>query len=120
MSFRLNGVAVEYCAENADSGWSRVVGGIPTTKVEPLPGSDSAVVLWDFMHDTDRSFDNLVCIDVRGNVVWTARTPAHQVADAFVSFDIEPDGTLLAHTWSGYLLHINADTGQTISSEFAK
>lgn len=120
MNFQLRDGSVEYSRAPGTLGWKRFIAGIPATRVVNLAGSNSAIVLWDPMHEKDRRFDNLIRIDASGQIVWNAQTPPQQPSDAFTSFDIGGDGKLTARTWSGYVLEIDLTTGRTLGSSFAK
>lgn len=65
----------------------------------------------------DSKFYNLIRVSPEGHCLWTAKLPADP--DTFVAVRLEGD-RLIAHTWSGFSLHLNPITGQTIEQEFVK
>ena len=82
-----------------------------------LPGADQ-LVLYGFSAPED----------VRGAIVrlhptqrrrWTARPPAGDAPDAFVSMTLQA-GAIVADTWQGQRVHIDMETGAILGSAFVK
>jgi len=93
--------------------------GLPVEEVQAIPGTDTAVVLLDYMAQPSGSFENLISVDYQGAVVWRAQLPSGSSTDAYVSFDLEGD-QLIAHAWSGHRVILDAATGQIRDSKFTK
>ena len=64
-----------------------------------------------------RVFENLICIDVAGNVVWKAKLPS--MPDMFVEVSTTNDG-LWANSFSCWKMWLDPDTGAILRSEFTK
>lgn len=98
--------------------WHGAPLGCPVETVEYIPDSDRAVVLLDYMCGRPTGpYQNLICVDCKGEVVWCAQLPTN--TDAYVSFDLRGD-ELLANSWSGYRVHVDIATGQLLESKFTK
>ena len=69
-------------------------------QVEAIGDSGRALVLLDCMA-APGSIENLVCVDGAGRIVWRARLPTSDSADAYVSFQLT-DNHILANSWSGH------------------
>ena len=62
-------------------------------------------------------FQNLYCLHVDGSKIWEAQLPGFP--DAFSAARMDKN-VLCANTMSGYLLHLNASTGQETNRWFTK
>ena len=98
--------------------WRGKPDGFPAKAVLPLPGSDDAVVLLDHMAGP-KNFANLIRLAPDGRVLWRLAPPEGSTNDAYVDLRWRGD-QLLANSWSGYLVRIDAASGQMTSSEFVK
>ncbi len=98
--------------------WKGKPDGFPATAIVPLPNSDDAIVLLDYMAGP-KNFANLFRITPDGRVVWRAAPPESSTSDAYVEVRWRGD-TFLANSWSGYLVQIDLETGKPSSSEFVK
>lgn len=76
------------------------------------------IILLDMAASKKATFENLLCIDRAGRVVWKAKLPKSN--DAFVSFQMEADGLLHANTWSGYRVTLDPLTGKLQQQKFVK
>ena len=62
-------------------------------------------------------FQNLYCIRGDGSKIWEAQLPGFPDAISAARMD---ENVLYANTMSGYLLHLNANTGQETNRWFTK
>lgn len=83
----------------------------------PLGGGDRCILLLDPDASSASAFENLVCIDRAGAVTWRARLPTNP--DVFISVLQVPEG-ILAKTWSGMSILLDADSGQEQARSFVK
>ena len=83
-----------------------------------LPSGAGRLTLYDW--ETISSIrENLVCIDLDGNVKWQAQLPTNDPLDCFVA--VRMDGDLMrANSWSCYVVWLDAATGRTIRTQFTK
>jgi outer membrane protein assembly factor BamB len=93
--------------------------GFPVEEVVPVPGADRAVVLLDYMGGKTGPFENLICVDCEGHVVWRAQLPSASSTEAYVSFEVRDD-KLLAHTWSGHRVTLDLANGAVRDAKFTK
>ena len=75
------------------------------------------LILLDTVASKEPTFENLLCVERNGNVVWKAELP--QSNDAFVSFEQTAEG-LVANTWSGYRVRLDPATGKLMERQFVK
>ncbi len=86
-----------------------------------LPGTSDAIVLWKAVHNRHnaRNDYNLVRLDSRGEIIWTAQLPELTNPDDFV--DVSFHGNVLAaNTWSCFLVTLDVNTGKLLTSAFTK
>lgn len=94
--------------------------GAPVEAVEAISDVDRAVVLLDYMaRATPGAFQNLLCVDCDGSIVWRARLPTSLGDDAYVSFELVGD-RLTANTWSCHRVSLDVQTGEIRDSTFTK
>ena len=98
--------------------WRGKPDGYPAMAIMPVPNSEDAVVLLDYMAGP-KVFANLIRMTPEGRVVWRAAPPEQSGSDAFVECRWR-GGAFMANSWSGYLLEIDLATGRPTSSEFVK
>jgi hypothetical protein len=79
------------------------------------------VVLFDPPMSARGLVENLVCLDVDGNVRWKMAPPypLQGEVDFFTAVTLEAD-QLLANTWGSYLITIDPKTGAASKSIFTK
>lgn len=93
--------------------------GFPVEEAVAIPGSSRAAVLLDYMSGPAGPFENLICVDCDGQLVWRAQLPSASSAEAYVSFEME--GTeLFASTWSSHRVTLDPMTGRIRDSKFTK
>ena len=63
---------------------------------------------------------NLIKVLADGSVAWRGELPGQDPTDAFVALATDPDGTVLAATWSGYRAKLDPHTGRLKSAEFTE
>lgn len=78
---------------------------------------ERCLILIDWMASKQQVFQNLLCAERSGKVVWKAELVGQP--DSFVKFEISANG-LIAWTWSGWNLRLDRDTGKIIEREFTK
>lgn len=93
--------------------------GAPVEEVEPVSDASHAIVLLDYMSGSLGPFENLVCVDCDGSLVWQAELPSTSSTEAYVSFELAY-GRLTANSWSGYSVELDPRTGKLITSTFTK
>jgi hypothetical protein len=98
--------------------WRGKPDGHPATAIVPLPDSDDAIVLLDYMAGP-KNFANLFRITSTGRIVWRAAPPESSTSDAYVEVRRRGDA-FFANSWSGFLVQIDIKTGMPTSSEFVK
>jgi hypothetical protein len=103
-------------AEDGAIGYSGSYQGIKV--VAALPIDDArCLVLLDMAASKQEVFENLLCVERSGKVVWKAELPDQP--DAFVKFEMTADG-LRAWTWSAWMLRLDPATGKIIERQFVK
>jgi len=95
-----------------------MVDGCPVSAVQLIPASDDCVVLLDYSARPTQYFENLLRLTSVCKIVWRAKYPADE-HDFYVCVGWS-DNELVAHTWNGYKVLLNPETGMTISSTFVK
>ena len=91
--------------------------GTTIKKAIPLEGNKRCVLLLDPDSDKRPVFENLVCIDQIGAIVWKARLSSNP--DVFLDVEMTSGG-LLASTWSGYKILLDPSTGRALKRTFVK
>ena len=71
------------------------------------------------MAEPNRPFQNLVCVDPDGTMIWIAALPSASSTDAYVSFDLGTD-EVHASSWSGYRVRIDLRSGEIRGKTFTK
>ena len=79
----------------------------------------NVIVLLRFSGKKHGSFENLLMIGPRGEVLWRAELPEPSSGDAYVEFKLNAD-RLFANSWSGNRVEINLENGKVLSRQFAK
>ena len=103
-------------AEDGAITWSGSYRGMKVVAALLIDGT-RCLVLLDTAASEEKVFENLLCVERSGGVVWKAELPDQP--DAFVKFEMTAGG-LLAWTWSGWNLKLDIATGKTIIREFVK
>lgn len=102
-----------------DDGTSSCEGayhGLPVSVAIPL-SRERCIILLSPESSTEPTFENLLCVTARGDLVWQAKLPSSH--DAYVNVRLE-DGCVIASSWSGYSVRIDADTGELVKQVFTK
>jgi hypothetical protein len=102
--------------EHGGFEWQGTYEGMEVTAVELLEDDTRCLILLDLVATRKSRFENLLCIDASGQVLWKGQLP--QGADAFVSIRMS-DG-LYANTWSGYRVRLDPATGVILEQQFVK
>ncbi|WP_374008771.1 hypothetical protein [Leifsonia sp. LS-T14] len=92
--------------------------GMIVIEADPVGDGTGAFVLLEPPKATGRT-SNLVRVDSDGLVIWRAQLPEGEPTDSFVEFG-ESSGDVLASTWSGRHLVIDAASGQVLRDRFTK
>jgi hypothetical protein len=77
----------------------------------------NCVILLDPDASKASAFENLLCIDREGRIIWRARLPTNP--DVFVSLAQTSQG-ILTKTWSGMSLVLDPLTGRELNRKFVK
>ena len=91
--------------------------GIDVVDAVPIDDGARCVLLLDPDGGHRLVFENLLCVDPDGAVVWAAKLPS--MPDKFVAMRLTDDG-ICANTWSCYLILLDPDTGAELSITFTK
>ena len=102
--------------EDGGVEWQGTYDGMKVVAVALLEDDKKCLILLDLAATRKSRFENLICIDAIGQVLWKGQLP--QSADAFVSIQIS-DG-LYANSWSGYRVRLDPATGVILEQQFVK
>ena len=83
----------------------------------PLDNGTRCVMLLDPDASSAPAFENLVCIDRAGDLVWRAHLPTSP--DVFVAVAQVSEG-IVAKTWSGLSILLDLDNGREQARSFVK
>ena len=83
----------------------------------PIDGESQCVILLDWMASKEPTFENLLCVDRDGRVIWKAELP--QSHDFYSTFELSADG-LHAFSFSCFRVKLDTKTGQILESQFTK
>lgn len=97
--------------------WEGGYQGMKVIAALPIEGESRCLILLDWMSSKQPTFENFLCVDPDGNVVWKAELPRSH--DAFVDFQMTHDG-LYANSWSCYYVKLDLGTGRIIDKRFVK
>jgi hypothetical protein len=103
-------------AKDGAISWSGSYQGMKVVAASLFDGA-RCLLLLDTATSKQEIFQNLLCVERSGKVVWRAELPDQP--DAFVKFEIAADG-LYAWTWSAWMLKLDPATGKIIKQEFVK
>jgi hypothetical protein len=84
-----------------------------------IRGSSDAIVLLNPDACRGGPFRNVLRLSMDGVVIWQAQLPGRQNDDSYVSVRWMGE-RLVANTWSAYLVHLDADSGQLLEVTFTK
>ena len=107
---------IVFRAEDGTINWSGSYRGMKVAAALPIDDA-RCLILLDRMASKQEIFENLLCVERSGNVVWKAELPDQP--DAFVEFEMTAQG-LRAWTWSCWMLKLDLRTGKIIEREFVK
>jgi hypothetical protein len=91
----------------------------PVLQSVDLPNGSGRLVLFDWSANKQQRFENLVCLDASGALVWRATLPQNTAPDTFTSVKLDGD-VVRAYAWSGYSLTLDRMTGKTLRCVFTK
>ena len=94
--------------------WSGTYRGMKVAAASPIDAA-RCLILLDRMASKQEVFENLLCVEPSGNVVWKGELP--EQPDSFVEFEIPANG-LRAWTWTPRRL--DPATGKTLERQFVK
>jgi len=103
--------------EDGELCWQGTYHGMKIVAVELLDGNSRCLILLDPDATRRSYFENLLCVDANGNVLWRAQL-IDTSNDTFVSVRLA-DG-LYANTWSGYRVRLDPATGAVLEAQFVK
>ena len=103
--------------------WQGHIEGYPVADVVPLPDSEDCLVLLDYYSGRGiKNFQNLLRYRHGKGIVWKAPlppAPPDNMEDAYVSMGWY-GGNLIASSWSGFAVTLDAATGRILGVEFTK
>lgn len=102
---------------NEEISWSGEHNGISVQAVILADQNRKCILLLDPNAYKKATFENLICINRSGFLVWKAKLPANP--DLFVQITREPNG-VGAITWSGMEMVFDEETGSELNREFVK
>ncbi|HEY1933181.1 MAG TPA: hypothetical protein VGG99_14295 [Acetobacteraceae bacterium] len=95
--------------------WEGTYNGMAIKFAMPVDGD--CVIMLDPDASKERVFRNLLRVECNGRQRWLAELPADP--DTFL--DVQREGeALMARTWSGFRMRVDAASGKTRSQEFTK
>jgi outer membrane protein assembly factor BamB len=98
--------------------WGGKPDGYPVLTVFPIPESDDCIVLLDFNNNTSR-LKNVVRCKPDGTIAWRCQLPNSSGFDAYTSV-AWTNQVIEAYSWSGFVVSLNIDNGNIMSSMFVK
>jgi hypothetical protein len=104
-------------ARDGAISWNGSYQGMKVIGASPIDGQ-RCLILIDWMASERQVFENLLCVERSGNVIWKLPELPSQ-PDRIVQFEMTADG-LCAWTWSGWRLRLDPVTGKTIERQFTK
>jgi hypothetical protein len=115
-TFSILGQFTVFRSEDGAITWS---GSYRTMKISAafLIDDERCIILLDPGASKQEVFENLLCLESSGSMVWKAELPDQP--DVFVKFEIAADG-LQAWTWSGWVLRLELTTGKILERHFVK
>jgi outer membrane protein assembly factor BamB len=116
MSFTLNGLVVSQRPDGTYS-WSGSYEGVAVKTAIPLGNGTNWIVLLDPDASQSPTFENLLCVDLQGRLLWKAKLPTYP--DAYLSVTV-CSGSIWAGTWSGFKVKLDPNTGTEIERIFVK
>jgi hypothetical protein len=111
-----HGIVVSQNADGSRS-WSGHHNGVSIKCAIPIGDGKRCILLLDPGANQCSVFANLLCIDRKGNPIWTAKLS--EIPDVFLSITASREG-IWAHTWSGYRVLLDENTGAELKSTFVK
>ena len=114
--FSIPGQFTVFRAADGAFSWSGSYRAMKVVAALPIDG-ERCLILLDTAASKQEVFENLLCVECVGNVVWKAELPDQP--DAFVKFEMVADG-LRAWTWSGWALRLDPATGKILGRQFVK
>lgn len=97
--------------------WSGQYNGAVIKYAIPISDGKYCILLLDPDTCKRSAFENVLCIDRKGNPVWSAKLPT--TPDVFLEITLTPDG-LLAKTWSGLEVLLDQQSGTELKRIFVK
>lgn len=113
-------------SQNNEVLWQGKPNGVDVDIVLPIPNTDDAIVLLNWLKAADQNKKNLLRLNSHGNVVWEVdsapkKTPPgpDRDMDVYTSMIIK-NNIVIAYAFSGYSDEIDIQTGKIIKWEFVK
>lgn len=94
--------------------------GARVVDVAVLSTVGAVIVLLDYMEMGSGPVNNLIRMNRDGTVAWQALLPTTEPSDAYVDFSLASEGLILASSWSGWRVRLDAESGEIIEKLFAK
>jgi hypothetical protein len=107
---------VDLFDDSAVLQWSGDLLGGCARAVLPIAGSEDLIVLVGWSAPSHGAFRNLLRVSPEGVIVW-ADLPTER--DSYVSVEWR-DASLMANSWNGFRVEIDAGTGLPLQSVFTK
>ncbi|MHB1530018.1 MAG: hypothetical protein ACYCXT_11440 [Acidiferrobacteraceae bacterium] len=115
-SSRRHGIVVSQHAGGSRS-WSGQYNGASIKCAVPIDSGKRCILLLDPEANKLAVFENLLCIDRNGNLIWTAKLPTSP--DVFLSISPSAAG-IWVNTWSGLRILLDENTGAERDRAFVK
>jgi hypothetical protein len=97
--------------------WSGRYYGMDIKAAVPTDDGKRCILLLDPDARQRSVFENLLCIDQEGSVIWTAKLPDRP--DCFVAIDPREEG-IWANSWSCFRVLIDKNSGAELERIFTK
>lgn len=98
--------------------WQGKPGNYDVEKIIQIPGHEICIVLLKPDREKGR-FQNLIGMNFNGLIFWKSELPDDVGEDVYVDVYLY-NGTLIAHSWSGFRVSIDIRSGHIIGKEFTK
>lgn len=112
-----SGILVVHSSDNRLI-WKGMPDNCTVKQIIQMPGRKTCIVLLD-PDQKNGIFQNLVAVDVNGCILWKAELPDSTGGDVYLDVNFQGD-LLVAHSWSGFKVVIDPESGRILSKEFTK
>jgi outer membrane protein assembly factor BamB len=83
------------------------------------PTAQAESFVYDWSANQEYRFENLMCVDANGGLIWAAKLPENTGPDCFVAVTAVGN-TIHASTWSCHALTLDSKSGKTLTCTFTR